>query len=155
MNKIALQTFCKKLNKIRQDKRVLFTNGCFDLFHYGHLELLAACKRQADIVIVGVNSDNSIEKIKGRHRPIIPEMQRLKIISAIIYTTYVIVFDEKTPIKLIKAIKPNILLKGGDYKGNEIVGSDYVKSYGGVISTFPLVAGVSTSLIINKIKKYV
>jgi len=154
MNDIALNTFCWKLEDIRKDKKVLFTNGCFDLFHYGHLDLLANSKRHADIVIVGINSDKSIKNIKGKYRPIIPEMQRFEIVSALVYVNYVIAFDEETPIKLIEAIRPNILFKGGDYKEDEVVGGTYVKSYGGEVIISPLVVGVSTSQIIEKIKSY-
>jgi len=154
MNEIALNTFCNRLEGYRKDKKVLFTNGCFDLFHYGHLQLLADSKRCADIVIVGINSDESIKRIKGKYRPIIPEMQRFKIVSSIRYVTFVIAFDEDTPIKLIEAIKPDILLKGGDYKEDEIIGAEYVKSYGGEVIISPLVAGVSTSQIMTKIKSY-
>lgn len=152
MNEIALHTFCKKLE--RKDKNVLFTNGCFDLFHYGHLELLADARSRADIVIVGLNSDESIKKIKGKYRPIISEFQRFRIVYSIIYVDYVITFDDKTPIKLIKKIKPDILMKGGDYKEDEVIGADIVKSYGGEIIISPLVPGISTSQIMTKIKLY-
>ena len=154
MNKIALQTFCKKLEEKRKDKKVLFTNGCFDLFHYGHLQLLADSRGHANIVIVGINSDASIKKLKGKYRPIIPEMQRFKIVSAICYVSYVIAFDEETPINLIEAIKPDILLKGGDYIEETVVGADFVKSYGGQIIISPLVPGISTTQIMTKIKSY-
>lgn len=154
MNNVMLNTFCIKLEEIRLEKKIVFTNGCFDLFHYGHLEFLVDAKSKGDILIVGLNSDLSIKRIKNKYRPIINEIQRFKILNAIRYVDYVILFEEDTPIELIEKIKPDVLVKGGDYKEGEVVGADYVRRYGGEVFITPLVAGVSTSQIIEKIISY-
>jgi len=131
-----------------QDKKVVFTNGCFDIIHTGHVSYLEKAKELGDILIVGVNSDNSIKRIKGNSRPIINENDRAKILSMLKPVDYVVIFNEDTPYKLIEIIKPNILVKGGDYKKSEIIGSDIVQK----VQTLDFIKGYSTSNIINKIK---
>jgi D-beta-D-heptose 7-phosphate kinase/D-beta-D-heptose 1-phosphate adenosyltransferase len=137
----------------REGKKIVFTNGCFDLFHTGHLELLRQAKELGDVLIVGVNSQDSVRRIKGDGRPFIPESERANIVAAIDYVDYVVVFSEDTPLELVRLIKPDVLVKGGDYSPEEVVGRDLVEGYGGRVSIVPLVEGVSTSLLIDKIRK--
>ncbi len=135
----------------REKKKIIFTNGCFDILHIGHIKLLKKAKELGDVVIVGINKDNSIKKIKGENRPIFNEKQRIEIISAIEFVDYVVPFGQTTPEKLIKIIKPDIIIKGGDYKKNAVVGKDIVEKYGGKVYIFPLIKDISTTNIIKKI----
>ena len=135
--------------------KIVFVNGCFDILHPGHLDLLKTAKSKGDILVVGLNSDISIKKNKGKNRPINKIDYRLKMLSHIVYVDAICVFNEITPINLIKIIKPNILVKGSDYKFNEIVGSEYIRSYGGKILRYKITDTYSTSnLISHIIKKY-
>ncbi|HRR96110.1 MAG TPA: D-glycero-beta-D-manno-heptose 1-phosphate adenylyltransferase [Candidatus Ratteibacteria bacterium] len=136
----------------RENKKIVFTNGCFDIIHSGHIKLLKKAKQLGDVVIVGINKDSSIKKIKGKNRPILNENQRIEIISAIEFVDYVVPFGQTTPEKLIKIIKPDILIKGGDYKKEDVVGKDIVEKYGGKVYIFPLIGNISTTNIIKKIK---
>ena len=121
-------TLRKYIQKIRsENKKIVFTNGCFDIIHPGHIALLKKAKSYGDILIVAVNSDRSIRNIKGNHRPIFNEKARIKIISAIRYVDCAVIFEEPTPYKLIKSIRPDILVKGSDWKENNIVGRQFVK----------------------------
>lgn len=131
--------------------RIVFTNGCFDIIHRGHIELLRQSKERGDILIVGLNSDKSMRAIKGKGRPIIDEESRAIILKSIIYVDYVVLFNEKTPYNLIKAIKPDVLVKGEDWKNSEIVGSDIADE----VVRAKLVPGYSTTEIIKKIGKIV
>lgn len=106
---------------------ISFTNGCFDILHIGHIHVLKEASRLADIVIVGLNSDSSVRRLKGKNRPIQCEKDRIKILEAITYVSYVIMFNTNTPLRIIKLIKPDFLVKGGDYDGKEIVGSEFAK----------------------------
>lgn len=137
----------------RCGKRIVFTNGCFDVLHYGHVKYLQQAKNKGDVLIVGVNSDSSVKKIKGNMRPIVPQRQRMRVVAALESVDFVAVFKQPTPIKLIKSLKPDILIKGGDWKTKAIVGSEFVKSYGGKTITIPFVRGLSTSNLIEKIAK--
>ncbi len=141
------------LESKRKDKRIVFTNGCFDLLHAGHCHYLQKAKELGDILIVGLNSDSSIRRIKGAPRPIVPQDQRAFILSSLKAVDYVVIFEEDTPIRLIKAIKPHILVKGGDWKPENIPGRDFVESYGGKVITVPFEHDTSTSKIIERIKK--
>jgi len=143
----------KRILKKRKNKIVAFTNGCFDLLHYGHIKYLKSAKKMSDILIVGINTDASIKRIKGKNRPITPLAQRMQIISALEVVDYVISFSEDTPYNLIKEIKPDLLIKGGDWDTKEIVGKDIVESYGGKVITIPYIKGISTTGIIKKIVK--
>lgn len=134
-----------------QGQFIVFTNGCFDLFHVGHLELLRKASALGDILIVAVNSDKSVQKIKGSTRPIVDEKDRLELVSALNFVDYVVSFDEDTPYNLIKEIKPDILVKGEDWKGKKVVGEDIVNERGGKVQFVQLVGDVSTSSLINKI----
>lgn len=145
-----LKEIIKKLKK--EGKKIVFTNGCFDLIHKGHIYLLKEAKKLGDVLIVGLNSDSSIKKIKGKGRPILKEKERSFIIDNIKGVDYVVIFNEKTPFKLIKEIKPDILVKGGDYKEEEIVGGEFVKKRKGKVIIIPYLNGFSTSKIIERIK---
>lgn len=134
-------------------KKIVFTNGCFDILHLGHIDYLSKSKELGDILIVALNSDQSIKNIKGTQRPINNQYMRSMILASLFFVDIVIIFNEDTPEKLIKIIKPDILVKGGDYNIDTIVGGDIVKSYGGEIKIINYVEGYSTTNIINKINK--
>jgi len=137
------------LNTVYSDKKIAFTNGCFDMLHNGHIEVLRFCKQKGDIVVVGLNSDASIARLKGPTRPIYPLAARLQILEAISYIDYIVVFEEDTPIELIKSLKPYFLIKGGDYNPETIIGHEYVTET--IVCNF--VNGVSTTNTIKKIVK--
>lgn len=139
-------------NLKKQRKKIVFTNGCFDIIHYGHVKYLERCKRLGDILIVGLNSDKSVKKNKGAKRPIMCEKERAYILSSLQWVDYVTIFDEKTPYRLIRIIKPDILVKGGDWRKKNIVGGSFVKRCGGRVLTIPYISGYSTTSIIEKIK---
>ena len=145
----------KELNydlKKYKNKTIGFTNGCFDLIHQGHIFYLKEARKMCDILILGLNSDHSIKKIKGKDRPILNQMERTEILKNFDFIDKILIFDEETPIKLIKRIKPNIIFKGDDYSINEVVGSKVIKKWGGQIKLIKCVKGKSTSNIIRKIK---
>ena len=135
----------------REGRKVAFTNGCFDLLHIGHLELLEHARKLGDILIVGLNSDDSVRRLKGPQRPINTQLDRARILAALEVVDYVVIFNEDTPLELIQTIKPDFLIKGGDYRPDAIVGSEFVESYGGKVIVFPLVHGKSTSDLISTI----
>lgn len=146
----------KQLKKIiawlkAKGKRIVFTNGCFDLLHYGHIKYLQDAKRKGDILIVAINSDASVKKIKGPKRPILKEKYRLKAIAGLESVDYVLLFNEETPFKVINILKPDILVKGADWKKDDIVGSDLVLKRGGRVFSVKLVKGLSTTNLIKKI----
>ena len=144
-----LNTYIKtSLNK----KKIGFTNGCFDILHLGHINLLKKAKESCDYLIVGLNSDSSVKKLKGNKRPINDQFTRLEILKSFRFIDEVIIFDEDTPMRLIKEISPHVLLKGADYREDQIIGAEYVKSYGGEVKIIKLVSGKSTSLTLDKIK---
>jgi D-beta-D-heptose 7-phosphate kinase/D-beta-D-heptose 1-phosphate adenosyltransferase len=130
-----------------------FTNGCFDLIHPGHISLLHRAKNECDKLVVGLNSDNSVVKLKGKDRPIQKENARATVLLALKDVDAVIIFNEETPIKLIELIKPDVLIKGGDYKIGEIVGADFVQQNGGRVVRSDYKNGHSTSEIIKKIER--
>lgn len=134
-------------------EKVVFTNGCFDLFHVGHLKLLEACKALGTKLIVGVNSDSSVRRLKGEMRPVVPQEQRVQILAGLEAVDCVVIFEDDTPLKLIEAFKPDILAKGGDYTVSTVVGSEFVISNGGRVELIPLVAGISTSSLVERIKE--
>lgn len=133
--------------------QIVFTNGVFDLVHEGHIASLALAANEGNKLIVGINSDASVKRLKGDNRPVHNEQARALVIAAMQYVDAVCIFDEDTPLELIKAVKPNILVKGGDYKPETVVGNDFVQSYGGKTVIIPLVEGISTSHTIDKIKE--
>jgi len=149
-----LSTLKKTISRLKKaGKKVVFTNGCFDLLHYGHVKYLQDARRKGDVLVVAVNSDSSVRKIKGEKRPIVNEKDRLGIIAALQSVDYAVLFKEKTPIKVIKLLKPDILVKGADWDKNNIVGADYVAGTGGRVSTIKLIKGRSTTNLMEKIVK--
>lgn len=134
-------------------KKIVFTNGCFDLLHYGHVRYLQEAKKRGDILIVAVNSDASVKRLKGNGRPLVHQADRLRILAAIQSIDYLLLFKEATPLKLIKELKPNVLVKGADWDKNNIVGADIVLRDGGKVVAIKLVKGRSTTKLINKIAK--
>jgi len=147
----SLKIISSQLKK--KGKRIVFTNGCFDLLHFGHVNYLHQAKKRGDILVVGVNSDRSVKRIKGKNRPIIDEKNRLSVIAALESVDYVVLFNEDTPLNLIKALRPDILVKGADWDKKDIVGGDFVSSYGGRVMNIKLSKGYSTTEIIRKIAK--
>jgi len=148
----------KELLRIIKDlkakgKRIVFTNGCFDLLHRGHVRYLEKAKSLGDVLVVGVNSDSSVRKLKGRKRPILPEGERTEILSGLGCVDYVTIFDEADPLKLITSLKPNLLVKGGDWTREQIVGREVVERLGGELVIIPFVKGASTSNVIDTILK--
>ena len=137
-------------SKSNREQVIVFTNGCFDIIHSGHLDLLKEAKSYGDKLIVGLNSDKSVSKLKGPERPIIGQSERKKILSALKFVDEVIIFNEENPLKLIKKLKPSILVKGADYTKEQVVGGAFVESYGGEIKLVKLTKGKSSSKIINK-----
>jgi len=149
---ISIASLKRKIRRLKQDgKRVVFTNGCFDILHYGHTKYLQDAKSKGDYLVVAVNSDSSIKKIKAKNRPVVAQADRLRIIAALGCVDFVVLFNQDNPLKLIKALKPDILIKGSDWSRKRIVGADFVESYGGKVETINLVKGRSTSAIIEKI----
>ncbi len=147
----SLKTLVFALRK--QGKTIVFTNGCFDLLHVGHIKYLEEAKRFGDILIVALNSDASVRKIKGPGRPLVNQKDRLSIVAALASVDYVCLFGETTPIKGIRALRPDVLVKGADWKHKGIVGSEFVRSYGGKVATLKFIKGRSTSRMIKKIAK--
>lgn len=144
-----LKEFRKKWR--RQGKKLVFTNGCFDLLHLGHIRYLKKAKSLGDFLVVGLNSDRSVKKIKGEKRPILPEKERAEILSSLWFVDYVVLFNEETPERLIKELEPDVLVKGADWKLKEIVGADLVRSRGGVVRRIPLYKSRSTTSVIDEI----
>jgi D-beta-D-heptose 7-phosphate kinase/D-beta-D-heptose 1-phosphate adenosyltransferase len=137
----------------KENKKVVFTNGCFDLLHRGHIEYLKKAKKLGDILIVGLNSDSSVKKIKGEGRPIQGQADRAVILTSLYFVDYVCIFNELTPLNLISKLIPDILAKGGDWKVKDIVGKDIVESHGGKVLSIKMVKGKSTRNIIQTILK--
>ncbi|MDD5097055.1 MAG: D-glycero-beta-D-manno-heptose 1-phosphate adenylyltransferase [Candidatus Omnitrophica bacterium] len=143
-----------KIKRLKQEgKKIVFTNGCFDILHFGHVKYLADAKARGDYLVVAVNSDASIREIKGNNRPIISQFDRLRTVAALASVDFVVLFTEKDPFKVIQALKPDILIKGSDWNKKDIVGADFVESYGGKVLTVNLVKQRSTSALIRKIVK--
>ena len=137
----------------RQGKRLVFTNGCFDLMHPGHVRLLTRARRLGDALAVALNSDASVRKLKGPLRPILSAKERAEILAALECVDYVVVFPEPTPERIIRAVRPRVLVKGGDWRRSTIVGSTTVEGDGGVVRVIPLRKGISTSAILRRILK--
>ncbi len=137
----------------KQKKTIVFTNGCFDILHAGHIDYLEKAKALGDVLIVGVNSDNSVRRIKGDKRPVVAQKYRIRLLEGISSIDHLMLFEEDTPLDLIKKIKPDILVKGADWKDKGVVGEDFVKTYGGHVKLIELLPGISTSIIIDNILK--
>ena len=143
-----------KISQLKKNKmKVAFTNGCFDILHLGHLEILTKSKVFGDRLIVAVNSDESVRKLKGKERPINDFQTRSNMLASFSFVDYVVKFSDDTPKELIQKIKPDFLIKGGDYKKKDIVGNDIISSYGGETVIIPLIDGLSSTNTIKKINK--
>ena len=140
------------LNKHRSKRdRIVFTNGCFDILHRGHVEYLGFARNQGELLVVGLNTDRSVNNMKGPSRPVLPEQDRARIIAALEDVDYVVLFDEPTPEELIREVRPDVLIKGEDWREKGVVGREFVESYGGKVVLAPLVQGISTTDIISRI----
>ncbi|MFC0186181.1 rfaE bifunctional protein, domain II [Pseudarcicella hirudinis] len=135
-----------------EGKKVVFTNGCFDIVHLGHIDYLEKARNLGDKLVLGLNTDASVNRLKGKTRPVVNEYARSRMMSAFEFIDTVILFDEPTPLQLIESLNPDILVKGDDYSVENIVGSDFVLGNGGKVETIPLVPGYSTTAMIEKIK---
>jgi D-glycero-beta-D-manno-heptose 1-phosphate adenylyltransferase len=135
----------------RQGKKIVFTNGCFDILHVGHVRYLTKARKMGDLLIVGLNTDRSVRMIKGDKRPIVPEKERAEVLAALEIVDFVVLFDEPDPLRLIAALKPDILVKGADWSKGEIVGREVVEKAGGKVARIPLVPGSSSTNVIEKI----
>jgi D-beta-D-heptose 7-phosphate kinase/D-beta-D-heptose 1-phosphate adenosyltransferase len=132
-------------------KRVIFTNGCFDLLHRGHTRYLERARTMGDLLLVAVNSDASVRKLKGPGRPVVPAAQRAEVLAALAAVDLVLVFDDLDPARVIQAVRPDVLVKGGDWSVDRIVGADFVRSMGGTVRSLPYVPGVSTTTLIRRL----
>ena len=143
-----------QLNTLRQSgSRIVFTNGCFDILHVGHVRYLAAARSEGDLLVIGLNSDMSVRSIKGQNRPIITQDHRAEVLASLEFVDNVVFFDEPDPLLLIKTLKPDVLVKGEDWAEENIVGADFVKSKGGGVARIKFVHDTSTSGIIERIVK--
>ncbi|MCS7152737.1 MAG: D-glycero-beta-D-manno-heptose 1-phosphate adenylyltransferase [Bacteroidia bacterium] len=132
------------------EQRIVFTNGCFDLLHLGHITYLEEAAKLGDVLVVGLNSDESVRRLKGPSRPLQPQEARARILAALEFVEAVIIFEEDTPLRLIEKIAPDVLVKGGDYTIDKVVGADFVRSRGGEVVILPFVQGYSTTALIEK-----
>ena len=147
----ALETKIKKWRNANE--KIVFTNGCFDLLHLGHVDYLTKARDLGDRLVVGLNTDSSIKRLKGSSRPIKDQQSRVALLAGMTYVDAVVLFDEETPIKLISMIQPDVLVKGGDYEIKNIVGHDIVLKNNGKVCTVDYVKGCSSSVLIEKIKR--
>lgn len=142
----------KKCRELKQKKlKIVFTNGVFDIIHHGHVDYLQKARARGDALIVGLNSDASVKRLKGEHRPINSERDRAFVMAAMACIDYVTIFDQDTPLELIEALTPDILVKGGDWPIENIVGREVVEAHGGIVLSIPYLEGFSTTTIIEKI----
>lgn len=135
-----------------RSRKLVFTNGCFDILHRGHVEYLCNARNLGDALMVGVNTDRSVKRLKGEMRPVNEENDRALLLASLYFVDYVVLFDEDTPLHLIESVRPDVLVKGGDYTRETIVGADFVESIGGEIVVIPFVEGYSTTKVINKMR---
>lgn len=144
----------KELARLRnEDKKIVFTNGCFDILHVGHARYLKEAKKTGDILVLALNSDASVRAIKGGKRPIIPENERAEMLASLEVIDFITIFSETTPLKLIEYLKPDVLVKGGDWAEENVVGRESVTSWGGQVVIIPEIKGASTTNIVEKIRK--
>ena len=149
---LKLKDLIFTLKKLRESgKRIVFTNGCFDILHVGHVRYLSDARKKGDILVLGLNSDASVKSIKSDSRPVVSQDQRAEVLAGLACVDYITVFDEPDPLALIRAIKPDVLVKGADWEEKKIIGSDLVKSYGGEVVRITMVPDISTSVIIQRI----
>jgi len=146
-----LKNIVQRLKKKR--KKIVFTNGCFDLLHYGHIKYLESAKRYGDVLVVAVNSDSSVKRLKGKNRPINNQKNRTLVLASLKCVDYVTIFNDLTPYRLIKNLRPDYLIKGGDWRKENIVGKDIVESYGGKVKTVSFLKKYSTTDLIRKIAR--
>jgi len=132
---------------------VVFTNGCFDILHYGHAQLLQEARDQGDFLVVGINTDDSVRRLKGPGRPLVPEEQRASMLALYPFVDLVVLFDEDTPLELVLALRPDVIVKGGDYRPEDVVGGPEILSWGGRVHIVPLVGDLSTSRIVGRLKE--
>jgi D-beta-D-heptose 7-phosphate kinase/D-beta-D-heptose 1-phosphate adenosyltransferase len=145
---LPLAELLRELDGLRaQGRRIVFTNGCFDLIHTGHTRYLTQAKQLGDVLVVGINSDSSVRRLKPG-RPLVPEDQRAEVLASLVMVDYVTIFSEETPYRLIAAIRPDVLVKGGDWKKEDIVGADLVPE----VHSLPYVEGISTTAIVERIR---
>ena len=147
-----LNSISEKVNNWKGKNHIVFTNGCFDLIHQGHIDYLRKAKKQCDFLIVGLNSDNSVKKLKGSSRPIINQFERSSILSSFEFIDRIVIFEESTPINLIKKIKPKFIFKGDDYKKSQVVGNKEITKWEGSVILIKCTKNKSTSKIIERIK---
>ena len=152
-NKIVEPSFFAEHEEELHRQKIVFTNGCFDLLHVGHVTYLAQAKALGDVLVIGLNTDASVRRLKGPNRPVNAQDARALVLAALESVDYVVFFDEDTPYNIITQVKPDILVKGGDYQIDNIVGGDFVRSRGGQVLTIPFVDGFSTSNILEQIKE--
>jgi D-beta-D-heptose 7-phosphate kinase/D-beta-D-heptose 1-phosphate adenosyltransferase len=153
VHKLVNRAEAKQIRSTYKNKKIVFTNGCFDILHAGHVRYLSEAAKLGDILVLGLNSDDSTRRLKGPGRPVNTEADRAEVLCSLSSVDYVIIFDEDTPYELIRDIQPDVLVKGADYKGKEVVGSDIVKARGGKVELLTFVPGHSTTSIIEKIRK--
>jgi D-beta-D-heptose 7-phosphate kinase/D-beta-D-heptose 1-phosphate adenosyltransferase len=155
MNKIySREKLKKRIDALRNEgKKIVFTNGCFDILHVGHTRYLRDAKKQGDVLVLGLNSDESVRSLKGEKRPLMPENERADVVASLESVDYVTIFHELTPLALIEYLKPHVLVKGGDWKEGEVVGRESVEKWGGRVVIIPEIKGSSTTNIIEKVKK--
>ena len=151
--KIVPRDYFVQNEEILHQKKIVFTNGCFDILHTGHVICLAKARQMGDLLVVGLNSDESVRRLKGPERPVNDERSRAILLAALEAVDYVTLFEEDTPYDLICQVKPDILVKGGDYAIDNIAGADFVRQHGGQVCTIPLVEGFSTTSIIDHVKQ--
>jgi len=137
----------------RRGEKIAFTNGCFDILHVGHVRYLEEARKTGDFLILALNSDASVRAIKGEKRPLVPEQERAEVVASLAAVDYVTLFDETTPLKLIEYLRPDCLVKGGDWREEAVVGRDSVRSWGGRVVLVPVVEGASTTNIVEKIRQ--
>jgi len=151
---VTIEEYAGRADKLHESgKKIIFTNGCFDILHAGHVRYLAAARSKGDVLVVGLNSDLSVKMIKDPGRPIIDQAHRAEVLSGLSCVDYIILFDEADPLALIKAVKPDVLVKGADWEAEKIVGADVVSANGGKVVRVPVVPEISTTAIIEKIVK--
>lgn len=151
-NKVVSADDFKSKRDCFNNNRIVFTNGCFDILHLGHVDYLIKARKLGDTLIVGINSDSSVKKLKGETRPVNNEQARVLLLASLEFVDFVIIFNEETPLELIKSINPDVLVKGGDYTVETVVGADYVLNYGGKVEIIPFLEGFSTTQIIQNLK---
>ncbi len=154
MEILSRENAVKLVEKLKKDgKKVVFTNGCFDILHIGHLRYLNEAKKCGDFLIVGVNSDSSVRRLKGSTRPINPEEDRAELLCGLKAVDYTVIFEEDTPVEIIRELKPSVHVKGGDYKKEELPETKVVESYGGKVKILSLIDGKSTSNVVKIISE--